>query len=828
MVLWAAAASADATAYARDATAPPAAPPCQACDIVVIARRLPGAIPGPIAAEASLDANAIAALGASSLADILAQITPFTSGSQARAADGPVLLVNGRRIASFSEVQSLPPEAIARVDVLPEEAALRMGFSASVKPVNIVLKPHYAATTGEIEGRAATWGGRHDVNAELNVVRIAGDSRLTLDMEVQRGEAISEAKRGIIRPLGGLAASSDGIVASAGGGALAPLAAAYLSVPATGRALGDFAATVPADTSGGWRTLTPATRDFTANATLMRPLGGGLSLAANARFERLIADDLLGPAIAMVTIPVGGGSPFAVPVHLARIDPALAAAARHSRTDTLHLGTQLAGNGRWQWTLAVNVDRTAIDKRTMGGVDARAWQAAIDAGALADPFALPATGLLAVSPGHASASRDTTVAAEGYMSGPVLRLPAGNADVSLRLSVGRETLAARSAAALDLRRDHLGAQATLGVPLLGGHSMVGALDAGLNAGIDQWSDVGGTHAYGADLTWKPRKTVSLLLGVSRDAVVPTMQQIGAPPDSAPAVPLYDFGTGQSTAVASVTGGEPGLVPDRRAVAKAELTVKASRDLTLTGTITDITDHHELFAFGGWAPAFVAAFPARFQTDAAGEVITADMRPFTAAREHRDELRLAAAFSHSFSPGTGPSVGGKSFGGNHAFGAYGSMVQASLTDTVRLTDSLMLTAHGPGLDLVGADPLGDALRVARHRIEAQISATHAGFGLRANAVWTSGGLAGAGTPGALTLSDRFAVNARFFWFPASRPGWQRAAPWLRGVRFLLAIDNLFGSWQHVADMAGQTPLAYQRGLLDPIGRTVRFSIRKTFD
>jgi hypothetical protein len=54
------------------------------------------------------------------------------------------------------------------------------------------------------------------------------------------------------------------------------------------------------------------------------------------------------------------------------------------------------------------------------------------------------------------------------------------------------------------------------------------------------------------------------------------------------------------------------------------------------------------------------------------------------------------------------------------------------------------------------------------------------------------------------------------------------PYAKGLRFLLAVDNLFGSWQRVTNQSGMAPLAYQRWILDPIGPTFRFSIRKTFE
>ena len=803
-------------------------PPVTSGEIVVVGERPRASIPGAIAAEATLDAAAVAALGASNVTDILAQITGLTSGSQSRAGDGPVLLVNGRRIGAFSEVANLPPEAIARIDVLPEEAALRMGFPAGIKPVNIVLKARYAATTGEAEDRFTTRGLRNDFNAEMNAVKIDGDSRMTFDLQYQQGDAITEAKRGIVRPLDPLAASMAGIVTNAGGGALAPTGADYLAVPATGRTLGDFIATSPADGTGAWHTLTPASQEFTANAAFARALGGGLTFSANGRVDRLTTDDLLGPAIATVTIPAGEARPFTVPIDLSRIIHGFAPQTRHTRADTLHLGAQVAGNGAWQWTLSANYDRIAIDKRNVGGVDASLWQNAIDLGGVVDPFVAPSPAELSGQPSSASNSRDNAVSAEAFLSGPLLRLPAGLSHLSLRATVGRETLAAHSASGtLNLLRDHLGAQASLDLPVTGRHSAIGALDAGINAGGDRWSDAGSTQTYGANLTWKPAKSLSLLLAGSHDAVVPTMQQLGAPLDVTPAATLYDFATGLSTTIASTSGGSSALVPDSRSLAKAELEVKAARGLTLTTTLTDITDRNELFAFAGLAPAFVTAFPARFQTDAAGALVAIDARPFIAAREHRDELRLAAVFMRTFNASVGPSLpGGRTFGGGHAFAANGSMVQFSLTDTIRLADKLTLVAGGPALDLVGADPLGDGLRVPRHRIEAQLSATHSGMGLRANAVWTSGGEAGAGTPGALRFSDRLALNVRLFWFPAGQSVIARAAPWTKGLRFLLAVDNVFDSYLHVTDRLGQTPLAYQRGLLDPIGRTLRFSIRKT--
>jgi hypothetical protein len=256
-------------------------------DIVVVADRPHGEVVGAIREEQRLDTAAIRGLGASNLADILAQIAGLTGGSQSRSGDGPVILVNGRRISSFDEVRNLPPEAIERVDILPEEAALRLGYPARSKPVNIVLKPYYASVMVELEDRLTTIGLRNDFNNEINAVRIKGENRLTLDLQYQTGDAITEAKRGVVRPLDALAANRAGLISALGGGAILPLAQSYAAVPSVGRSLSAFAAGAVADETSAWRTLTPASQQLTINSALARALGGGRNLSVNVKYDRL-------------------------------------------------------------------------------------------------------------------------------------------------------------------------------------------------------------------------------------------------------------------------------------------------------------------------------------------------------------------------------------------------------------------------------------------------------------------------------------------------------------------------------------------------------------
>jgi len=53
------------------------------------------------------------------------------------------------------------------------------------------------------------------------------------------------------------------------------------------------------------------------------------------------------------------------------------------------------------------------------------------------------------------------------------------------------------------------------------------------------------------------------------------------------------------------------------------------------------------------------------------------------------------------------------------------------------------------------------------------------------------------------------------------------PFLRGTRLTFSVTNLFNERVRVTDALGETPVSYQPDYLDPLGRSVRISIRKSF-
>jgi outer membrane receptor protein involved in Fe transport len=72
-----------------------------------------------------------------------------------------------------------------------------------------------------------------------------------------------------------------------------------------------------------------------------------------------------------------------------------------------------------------------------------------------------------------------------------------------------------------------------------------------------------------------------------------------------------------------------------------------------------------------------------------------------------------------------------------------------------------------------------------------------------------------------------VNLRVFADLGQQRSLVQRYGWLRGARVTLAFNNLFDARQDVRDDAGAVPIGFQPDLLDPVGRSVRISVRKAF-
>lgn len=876
--------------------------------IVVTGQRQRGAALGDIPPVQQLNAGDVRALGVSSVAELLEELAPQTRSGQGRGGEQPVTLLNGRRISGFREIRDIPTEAIERVDILPEEVALKYGFGADQRVVNIVLRRRFNAITGEVEGSLATRGGGESGETEVNYLRIQRDKRLNINIEVQADAAITEAERNLISRSGGRAFDTAGnIVGIPSGAAIDPALSTLAGspviiagVPASAAngvsTLGDFAGTANranVTDLGRFRTIRPQTRAIDINSVYAQNIFGNVAATINAQLTVNDSDSLRGLPGASLTVPAASPfSPFGQDVTLLRY---LGSGPLTQGVESVggHLGFTLDKDvAKWRMSLTGNYDRSTTRTSTVRGVDIADLQAGLNAGdAMLNPFgtipgALIDTRLIDRARAKAD-SGDLQVVATGAL----LNLPAGPINASLKggiSALGLDSMSTRSGvvSAANLSRTDLNGRASLDLPLTSRRdnilAAIGDLSLNVNASVDRYSDFGTLTGFGYGANWEPRKGIDLIFSVAEDRNPPSIQQLGNPLVLTPDVRTFDYVRGVTVDIAQLGGGNPSLLGDRRRVVKLGATLKPFKaDITIIANYVNSRIRNAVASFPEPTAAIEAAFPDRFTRDADGNLLRIDSRPVNYARQDRSELRWGLTFSKRLKtsqtvidamrnsatarrfaeqraaaqaareaagqgqgasqggggggPGLdgrrrgqgGPGGGGGGFRG--AGGGQGGRLQFTLFHNWRLKDEVLIRQGLPVLDLLNGETLGSGGGTPRHEIEGQLLYANNGLGGRISATWTSGTTVD-GTPGSATGDLRFAprtrIDARMFVNLAQIPALVDKG-WARGARISLRIDNVLDSKTRVRDANGATPLRYQPGYLDPLGRVIRLEFRKVF-
>lgn len=184
------------------------------------------------------------------------------------------------------------------------------------------------------------------------------------------------------------------------------------------------------------------------------------------------------------------------------------------------------------------------------------------------------------------------------------------------------------------------------------------------------------------------------------------------------------------------------------------------------------------------------------------------------------------------PGGGGRPGG-GFGGPGGMGGGrgggGGRLSFSLYHTWHFTESILIAPGVPELDLLNGDATGSSGGQPRHEVEARVGYTNNGLGARLSVNWESGThVDGAlGGTSRLDFGSLATANLRLFANLGQMPSLVKNHPFLRGSRVSIGINNIFNTRRDVTDATGGTPLRYQQGYLDPLGRTISISFRKLF-
>lgn len=758
--------------------------------ILVVATRIKGQVDTALPPIAVLDEEAIASYGAGSLQDLLAALSPQTSSGRGRGGGMPVVLLNGMRISGFREMRGLPPEAIRRVEVLPEEVALKYGYRPDQRVVNFILKDNFSAYGSDSELRLPSGGGFTEWEQELSLTRITGGNRINVTGKIEDASPLTEAERGIVQPAGSRAAAAD------------------------------------------YRTLIADSKSAQLNATLARALGGGAGLSANLLMQRDDSRTLNG--LNTVVLDDTG---------------ALQALTRRTRTTTLQAGAAL-NKPLGDWYLALTADGGHVE--TKSDIDNNGYVAADRALSKTDSLTSLATlsgRPLRLPGGEASLTVKAGFDYSGIESSDTrttrgqMNLKRGDAQGGFSLDVP-----------ITSRKEGFGAgigdislNANAEVHRLSDFGTLYNWGGGLT-----WSPTGKLTLQASYVAADKAPTLTELGGPSivtenvsiydfsrGETVLARVISGGNPNLVKERQRDWKFGLNwtlpflkDSTFVAeyfrnrstNTSNDFPLLTPEVEAAFPGRVVRDAS------GRIVSVDQSAVTFAEEKGSRL-------RYGLNLSGNFGKPDPNaqrgPFGGMRGGGGGPGGPRAGAGGPPPGGGPRMGGGGgrggAGGPGGFNSDGrGRWNLSIFHTIRFQQSVQIASDGTVLNLLDGDAISGA--VARHGFEMEGGGFYRGFGLRLNGTYTGGSrIDASGLPGSSTLQfDPIATfNLRLFADLGRKAKLVEKVPFLKGSRLSLSVDNLFNAQQRVTDESGAVPLRYQPGYLDPRGRVFEIEFRKQF-
>ena len=591
-------------------------------DIVVTAERLPGQLDTDVPPVDELDEADIEALGAGSITELVAALTPQTSSARGRGGGQPIFLVNGIRIGSFREFRSYPPEAIAKVEVFPEEVAQRFGFSPDRRVINFVLKPDFQSREVEVEYEQPDRGGYSRNEQEFTLLKITDGGRLNLNLEFADVSLLTEGERGVVQAEGStpdLASDPD-----------------------------------PAD----FRSLVPDSAQIEATANWARSfIDSGSSVSLNATFLRNESRSLSGLDTVLLTAPDG----TQLLRSLNRADPL------ERRTDTETYST--AGSytrplGAFQLTGTFDV--SFIDSFTE--IDRRADTTKLVADVAAGRLAVDAPFLTTNDAGFdVATSRVWDASSLVTLRGSPLLLPGGELSTTFDFGYDWTRISSddtRTAGATRLTRGDLSGGVNVVVPLTSRREAfadaLGSISLTGQAGVDHLSDFGTLYDWSAGVNWSPFGSLDLQATYTWREIAPGLTQLGSPVVDNLNVPVFDLQRGETVLATIVTGGNPDLAAetqtDWRFTANWELPFIDNARLRvdyIRNRSRGVTSGFPILT----AP-IEAAFPDRVTRAADGTLLAIDRRPVTFAETRAERLAFGLVLRGSVGKARPQQQGGE--------------------------------------------------------------------------------------------------------------------------------------------------------------------------
>ena len=750
-------------------------------EIVVVGAKPRGSVIGDIPPEDTLDARDVRATGATSVAELLDALAPQIGSTQGRGGEQPVLLLNGQRISSFREMRDIPTEAIQRVEILPEEVALKYGYSANQKVVNIVLRQRFRSTVAQVGGTAATDGGYAAADADVTRLMIQRNGRTQFNLHATGNTMLTEAERNLD------------------------------ALPA--------------------RSLIGTKRDVRGSAIFNRQILGDVSATLNAEVEHNEGRSLIGLGEILLTPLARNNS--ADSAHLGTT----------LNWDKAHWHWNVTGNADWERDLVgTDRDNLAFRRDRSREITTSADITAVASGNL---FKVPAgnastTLRVAASTVNLDSQRRTA----GVSSSASLGRTSGTAAANLDLPISRRGHDFSALGNLTLNAnaqiDQLSDFGTLTKFGMGANwSPVDRLNfvtswareegpPTINQLGDPVLETPGSRIF--DFTTGQTVLVTAVTGGNPDLQSDrrTVFKLGGywqPLQNTDLRLRADYVSQRIERPISniiVTAAIEAAFPERF--------VRDSSGQLVRVDLTPVNfDHSERDTL---RLGFDFTKPLKSR------------RPSPAVLQQiRQQFGVGGQPpGAAATPGGPPSEGGNppgerggGFGGRGGRGGGGGLfgggsrgrLQFSLTDTITFVDKVTIRPGVPPLDFLHGDAAGQTGGTPRHAVQAQAGWSNNGFGARIGANWRSATNVNTATGNDLHFSPVGTFDLRLFANFSEQPELTLKHPWLRGSSLRLDFTNVFNARPTVRDAFGNTPPNYQPDLLDPLGRTVMITFRKLF-
>ncbi len=741
-------------------------------DIVVKGRQLRGSVVGGMPPERSYTPLDLNVYGADDVNALIRSTASQTASNQDRGGGAPLVLLNGRRVSSFSEIADIPTEAIERMEVFPEELALRYGSQPNRKVVNIVTYETFTSRVAQADYAVSTDGGYNRIGGAATLFTIRNALRINVKAQYDRAGTLLESERGI------------------GQASMVPEAAQL-------------------------RSILPATENLILNGVVSWPIKNDVAASMNVRLEQKASRSLLGAGSGgQITQKVGSDVLHLGTTLTGRAGKWLWSAL--GNYDRIDIGIGTSGSR------VSPVSDTASSSNALGAIDVLANGPMVE---------LPA-GSMTLSLRAGTSTRDFVARSR---NDPPTRLgrDRGAFQASLDIPIHKAMtatsvvgrLAVNANAAIESLSD-FGTLRTLGYgvywsPIPAINMYVSAARADGAPTIEQIGapQIETPNVRAFDLARREPVDVARVFGgnpllAAEDRRTTSIGFYARPLENADLALSIDY---LRTRVDDPITDFPFATAEIEAAFPSRFTRDGSgrlRRIDIRPLNFGRSDQRRLRS------GFNVTRPlGKGPPLPVGETVSA-------ARSYPNEAAMRAALP----PGTVVVEVAPDSEDARRIEALSSRVSFSVYHTWTLEDRLLPRRGGPTFDLLNGSATDFRGGTPRHRIECQAGFFRNGLGGRITTNWRSRtkvrGVADDDGDD-LSFSAYSTTDVSFFLLPAQRLGGTSAPGWLKKMRLTLDMTNIFNARPTAIGASGIIPVIYQPAYLEPLGRVVNLRVRKIF-